>query len=82
MWRTREPGREPVVVRIDDPSTPHWWCGCQRLATTPDCIAVHSDGLAPMPVQVARPGYVWLCGCGESAHWPACDGSHRFIAVP
>lgn len=81
MWRTREPGREPVVLHIDDPSSSRWWCGCHRLAETP-CIAVHSDGSAPAPVQAARPGWIWLCGCDRSARWPACDGSHRFAASP
>lgn len=81
MWRPRQPEREPVVLRIDDPSAPHWWCGCRRLADAPDCTAAHADGVAPARVALQHAGWAWLCGCGASARWPHCDGSHRFIAA-
>ena len=59
-----------VTIRVTDPAR-----GPYRIEG--EWLVCDADGVPyPLPER-KNPKRVSLCGCGKSATWPVCDGTHK-----
>ena len=55
------------------------WCACNKSSNMPLC-SNNQDGTPcqqSKPFTIKEEGWLKLCGCGQSARPPYCDGTHN-----